>query len=63
MVIFHSYVSLITRGCERLTPVAGTQVLHVEPEDLKVLNAVAEDVDDAEKPVTWPRLGRVKVDR
>lgn len=25
-------------------------VLHVEPEDLKVLNAVAEDVDDAEKP-------------
>jgi hypothetical protein len=27
-------------------------VLHVEPEDLKVLNAVAEDVDDAEKPVT-----------
>ena len=28
------------------------QVLHVEPEDLKVLNAVAEDVDDAEKPVT-----------
>ena len=28
----------------------GAQVIHVEPEDLKVLSAVAEDVDDALQP-------------
>lgn len=39
--------------------VARTEVLHVEPEDLKVLHAVAEDVDDALQPLG----GRCRSDR